>query len=115
MRFALLLLLASCTVGDPIDDEPDGEGDADGPSDIIENAAVIDEASVAQVNPYFGGKFSDLDTSGPATYLTAHRLGAYIRTKWPRLSMIGMEEITSEQNAMDVAGILTKETGHPWT
>ena len=109
-------VLAACVVGE--DDraiEPDDEGDAEPLTISAESSATSgDFATVAQINPYYGGRFSDLDLAGPETYKTAHRLGHYIATNWPQLSVIGMEEIADATNAARVAQILSQETGHPW-
>jgi hypothetical protein len=106
---ALACAVAACALDDE-QVEPDDEGDAE----PIERAAARDEATVAQINPYYGGRFSSLDRSGPVTYKTARRLARFIRDRWPRLSVIGMEEIANAANAQRLAEILTDVTGRPW-
>jgi hypothetical protein len=105
--------LAACAVGEGEDVEPDDEGDAEPIS--AEASASKDVATVAQINPYYGGRFSDLDRSGPVTYQTARRMARFIADNWPRLSVIGMEEIANPENATMLAQLLTEVTGHPWT
>jgi hypothetical protein len=121
--FSVLSVLG-CGVTDEGDIEPDDEGDAEiiDPLEVGEagelgeaaKAATAAYATVAQINPYYGGRFSDLDTSGPVTYRTARRMAAFIRDNWPRLSVIGMEEIEDAANAQMLAQILSDTTGHPW-
>ena len=110
MRFIwVACVLAACAVDEEV--EPDDEGDVE----VIEQeAGVVGAATVAQVNPYYGGRFSDLDIKGPETYKTARRFAAYARDHWPRLSVIGMQEIADVANAQKLAAILTEVTGHPW-
>lgn len=121
MRIALMLaaswLLAGCAVGDEADTtmEPDDEGDAEPLTLAAESAASAgDFATVAQVNPYYGGRFSTLDIHADETYETARRFAHYVHDSWPRLSALGMEEIADPANAQQVAQILTNITGHPW-
>lgn len=112
------VLATACTVGDEEfgEDPADDEGDAEPLTISAESAANAgDFATVAQINPYYGGRFSTLDLSKPQTYETAHRLGRFIAQSWPRLSVIGMEEIADAANAAKLAQILTQATGHPWT
>ena len=112
------LLVAACAVGDEEfgEDPADDEGDAEPLTINAETSANAgDYATVAQINPYYGGRFSTLDLQGDETYLTARRLGNFIAENWPRLSVIGMEEIENAANAAKLAEILTKATGHPWT
>ena len=118
MRSTWFLVVAlaattACDVGGVDEVEPDDEGDAE-PLALAAGNAVTDEATVAQVNPYYGGRFSDLDIKGDETYRTARRLAGFIRDSWPRLSVIGMEEIDNLANAQKLAEILTETTGHPW-
>src|SRR5436190_11245601 len=112
------LLLAACVVGDgdgESEPEPDDAGDAEPIAIEAEGAGTTgDFATVAQINPYYGGRFSDLDIKGPVTYQTARRMARYIADNWPRLSVIGMEEIADATNASRVAQILTEVTGKPW-
>ncbi|HEY5922417.1 MAG TPA: hypothetical protein VIV11_12135 [Kofleriaceae bacterium] len=120
MRSTLCLFVlgfAACDVG-AIEVEPDDEGDPEPAQPLALGAearmATADEATVAQINPYYGGRFSDLDTKGPVTYRTARRMAAFIRDSWPRLSVIGMQEIDNVENAQKLAEILATTTGHPW-
>jgi hypothetical protein len=108
-------LMTACVVGDG-EIEPDDEGDAEPVLLEAETATSGgDFASVAQINPYYGGRFSNLDIKGPVTYQTARRMSRFLATSWPRVSVIGMEEIADPANAAMLAQILTEETGHPWT
>jgi hypothetical protein len=109
-------LLVACVAGeDEGATEPDDEGDAEPLVLAAESAASAgDYATVAQVNPYYGGRFSDLDIKGPVTYQTGRRMARYFADNWPRLSVIGMEEIADATNANTLAQILTETTGHPW-
>lgn len=110
---AWLCLATACVAADDESVEPDDEGDAE----PVEREAFAggDLATVAQINPYYGGRFSDLNIKGPVTYQTARRMARFIANNWPRLSVIGMEEIADAANAQMIAQILTEETGHPWT
>ena len=104
----LLPIVCAFACGELEELEPDDEGD------VEQEASVVNAATVAQVNPYYGGRFSDLDTKGPETYRTARRFAAFVRDNWPRLSVIGMQEIDDVANAQKLAQILTDTTGHPW-
>jgi hypothetical protein len=107
----LCVLMTACVVGDAAD-EPDDEGDAE--PLVLEAGGGDDAASVAQINPYYGGRFSTLDIHGDVTYQTGRRMARYIATSWPRASVIGLEEIEDAANAAKLAQIMTEETGHPW-
>ena len=124
-----ILLAGACASDDALDEETSDEdfdveadeivpdldpGDPGDDLSSIEAPLVIEEASVAQCNPFYGGKFSGLDTTGAVTYKTMTRFGDFVAARWPRVSVIGMQEITSEQNAQDIAMILSARTGHPW-
>jgi hypothetical protein len=114
VRLILLttILACACVTADDEELEPADDGDVE----VIDEAraAARDEVTVAQINPYYGGRFSNLDIKGPETYRTARRMAAFIRDRWPRLSVIGMEEIENAENAQRLAKILTAFTGHPW-
>jgi hypothetical protein len=103
-------MLAVVACAEVEDVEPDDEGDVED----LSTYAAVNAATVAQVNPYYGGRFSDLDIGGPETYRTARRFAAFARDHWPRLSVIGMQEIDDVANAQKLAQILTDITGHPW-
>lgn len=104
-------MVAACAAPEEV--EPDDEGDPE--LGVEEQAATsVNAATVAQVNPYYGGRFSDLDITGPETYATARRFAGFVRDMWPRLSVIGMQEIADAANAQKLAQILTDITGHPW-
>ncbi|HTL32404.1 MAG TPA: hypothetical protein VL326_04745 [Kofleriaceae bacterium] len=108
--------MTACVVGDADTEEPDDEGDAEPVALAIESgAAPEDFASIAQINPYYGGRFSTLDIHGAETYQTGRRMARFIATSWPRVSVIGLEEIENAANADKLATIMTEETGHPWT
>ena len=106
------LLVTACEVSD--ETEPDDEGDAEPVALAAESGSGPDAATVAQVNPYYGGRFSTLDIKGEETYLTARRFANFVKNNWPRLSVIGMQEIDDPANATRLAQILTNITGHPW-
>lgn len=72
------------------------------------------EVTAVQVNIFHGGRFDTLDTSGPETYGTARRFARMLSTDYKRTSVIGMQEITGEDNAAEIRRILQEETGHPW-
>ena len=84
---------SGCIVGDDEGDEgesiePQDSGDVEPLT--IEAGGGADAATVAQINPYYGGRFSDLNIRGPVTYQTARRMAGYIANNWPRVSVIGM-------------------------
>src|SRR5687767_2794235 len=97
------ILACACAVDEEV--EPDDPGDPE-PTDYA-RATAPGEATVAQVNPYYGGRFSDLDIKGEETYRTARRFAAFARDNWPRLSVIGMEEIDDVANVERFTEILT--------
>jgi hypothetical protein len=116
---ALLLVLAACEVGDPdaavgpdagaTDEDGDGDGD-----ETAQSLTDVGGTTVVQVNPYYGGAYDTLDRSKPRTYGTARRFARMIQERYHRASVIGMQEITSAENAERVRQILAEETGRPW-
>lgn len=72
------------------------------------------EVTVVQVNIFHGGRFDTLDTSGAETYGTARRFAQLLAASYKRTSVVGIQEISSEENAAMIGQILEEETGHPW-
>jgi GH43 family beta-xylosidase len=72
------------------------------------------DLTVAQLNPYKGGQFDDLDSSGPVTFGTARRFAAMLAQSYKRTAVIGMQEAVSADVVESVRGILVEVTGHPW-
>ncbi|HUS66901.1 MAG TPA: glycoside hydrolase family 43 protein [Kofleriaceae bacterium] len=100
-------------------DPLDMGGGADGWPAVYSDdvSAALDPAgalTVAQVNPYKGGQFDDLDPGGPVTFGTARRFAAMLATSYKRTALIGMQEAVSADVAEEVRAILDEETGHPW-
>jgi GH43 family beta-xylosidase len=72
------------------------------------------EVTAVQVNIFHGGRFDTLDTSGPETYGTARRFAELLATQYKRTSVIGVQEITNDDNAEMIRQILEEVTGNPW-
>ncbi len=118
-----VLMLASCdglvldaddgAELDTATDLGDGPDGADEVEDELHALTDVGGTTVVQVNPFYGGQFDDLDTSGPVTYGTARRFARMLDRFYRRASVIGMEEITSPENAETVRQILVEETGQP--
>ncbi|HUS67855.1 MAG TPA: hypothetical protein VMZ28_25140 [Kofleriaceae bacterium] len=115
MRLVLLaLLLAACEVGDvPQEAGPDA-GVADDDDADLQALTDVGGTTVIQVNPYYGGQYDTLDRSQPITHGTARRFARMVRERYHRASVIGMQEITSADNAETIRQILVQETGRPW-
>jgi len=104
---------------DRAEDEEEPVGTEPVPYSLSESKAF--PVSVAQCNIYYGGshtfnlkKYGWGKPTGPATYKTARRFATLVARHWHRVSIIGMQEVTSHSNAEKLAGYLEQKTGHDW-
>jgi hypothetical protein len=106
--------------GMTLDPAPEDEEDFSSTTRSLSRSQAF-PVSVAQCNIYYGGSHTfNLDKygwgkpTGPATYKTARRFATLVAKHWSRVSIIGMQEVTSRANAGKLAGYLEQKTGHDW-
>lgn len=110
----LAVPLLACTAA------PDDTGPIDETEDLAEGLAEAGHLQVVQYNPFYGGAYPRYAyqeegwQSLPKTYETAETFAAMLTAKYPAASVIGMQEILSEENAEQIRLRLAQASGKPW-